>query len=210
MIKAKCTCLLYFTFLFLILGCEKESDPYEPAFVEGVVLDQVSGLPIPYAKLTLFELEAGLPTRFIFWDSIDIQTAGPDGTYRFDYQGDRSNLYGLKAEHDKYYNLPEIDNKFRQHRTEIDVYAIPKSYLRIRMFDEPPLRTFDSIWILSTTFAPTTKILTPFTDTTVIAPTTANESEVISWVFWNEGERTNLGGFNFCPAHDTCSVMFTF
>ena len=210
MIKAKRTYLLYFTFLFLILGCEKESDSYEPAFVEGVVLDQVSGLPIPHARLTLYELEAESSDLFFFWDSIDLQTAGSDGTYRFDYQGDRSNLYGLKAEHDKYYKLQGIDYKFRQHSTEIDVYAVPRSYLRVRMLDEPPFRIMDSLWILTTIYAPKTKVLTSFTDTTVIASTTPNEFEVISLVLWNEGERTNLGDVTFCPAHDTCSVMFTF
>jgi len=209
-IKAKRTCLLYFTFLFLILGCEKESDPYEPAFVEGVVLDQVSGLPIPYAKLTLYELEDGEPSWFIFWDSIDVQTAGEDGSYRFDYRGDRTNVYGLKVEHEKYYKQREISQSFRQHRTEIDVYAVPKSYLRVRMLDDPPFRMMDSIWIQSTTYAPDVKVLKSFIDTTVISPTTPSTSQATSLVLWKEGERTNIGSITFCPGHDTCSVTIRF
>lgn len=210
MIKARGLYLLSLIFIISLLGCDRESNPYEPAFVEGVVLDRVTDLPVPNAKVTLYELEAESTDLFVFWDSIDVQTSGPDGTYRFDYQGDRSNLYGLKAEHNKYYSLQGIDYKFRQHLTKIDVLTVPKSYLRVRLLDEPPLRMMDSIWILSTTFAPRTSVLTSFMDTTVIAPTTPNEYEVIILVLWNEGERTNLGDVTFCPAHDTCSIILTY
>ena len=209
-IRAKRTYLLYFTFLFLILGCEKESDPYEPAFVEGVVLDRVTDLPVPYAKVTLYELEPHERPWFVFWDPIAVQTAGSDGFFRFDYQGEETNLYGLKTDQMGYYEEEEINQFFRIDVTEKNVYPLPKSYMKIRMVDESPFLLFDSVWINGTTYAPITRLFSHFSDTTVVIPVTPEIAGSVLLTFWNDGQRTDLLDNASCTAHDTCSVIYRY
>jgi len=209
-IKAKCTCLWYFTFLFLILGCEKESDPYEPAFVEGVVLDRVTDLPVPYAKVTLYELEANERPWFIFWDSIAVQTAGSDGVFRIDYRGQQGYLYGLIADHEKYFEEEEIDQFFSTDITEKNVYPLPRSYVQIRLIDEVPIMPFDSLWIKTVNFASATKIFDHFSDTTIVVSVLPEQGETALLSFWNDGQRTDLLGNASCTAHDTCSVIYRY
>ena len=211
MTKSTYSYLLYLSFLFLCLGCDKESDSYEPAFVEGVVLDRVTNLPVPNAKVTLYELEPHERPWFIFWDAIAVETAEQDGTFRFDYNGQQGHLYGIKADKEGYYEEEEIDQFFRIDETEKNVYPLPKSYVQIRLIDEFPFMPFDSLWIKTINFASATRIFDHFSDTTIVVSVLPEVGGTALLSFWNEGQRTNILGNNAsCTAHDTCLVQYRY
>jgi hypothetical protein len=207
---------LLFVFITLfsccIISCDKE-DEFKVTFADGVVTNTESSEPVPYAKVYLMKNESDLSVDFPSWEKMDSLITDEHGVFHFDFEASSSILYGFYVLKEYFFSYEKVYHYTRgEMQTGVKPPLSPKSYLEIRVKDEPPFSDYTGIRIPT---VPSQELIllegNPI-DTTVYMWLHGGESLLMGWYYRNTDTTwvSESGGWVGCPSFDTCSYEILF
>ena len=197
----------FFIFLFSLESCYLENCPPKSTSIEGVLLNELTDLPIPYTKIWLTESRVKEGTYLLLKDSIAFQITNEQGAFQFDYKVKGSHTYGLTISSKEYFS--KSGSYINEYDDKTTLYAYPNTYLQIRIVDKPPIQAFDSVSIRNSfSHNPKSKILENFSDTTITHIIRPNFEGYLNLKLWNQGQRIDIKSSNYyCAPRETCKVI---
>lgn len=198
-----------------LAACNKEE--LRESFVDGVVIDAESREAIPYTKIYL------MMTDDIFftttgtvdsWYPVDSSITDENGVFHFDFEIDEDVVrIGVYPQREHYFDYRRV---LHYSSTEMEAgikpALRPKSYLEIKVKDEPPFSDYTGIRIPT---VPSQELIllegNPI-DTTVYMWLHGGESLLMGWYYRNPDTSwvTQPGGWVSCPSFDTCTYEIRF
>jgi hypothetical protein len=208
---------LLFAFITLssccIFSCKKND--LRKSFADGVVTDAESLEPIPYAKVYLMMTNSIFFTtgsgEFYRVDSIIIDK---NGVFHFDFEvSDEVERVGFYLQKEHYFDYEKVIHYgLSEMESGVKPPLYPKSYLKIRVKDEPPFSDYTGLHIPVISFQPSIWLEGNPLDTTVYLWLHGQESTLIDWYYHNPDSTwvQDFGGWVGCPSFDTCSYEILF
>jgi hypothetical protein len=210
---------LLFVFITLfsccIISCDKEE--IRKSFVDGVLVTAQTHEPIPYAKIYLMMTDDIFFTTsgtLDAWYPVDSSVTDDNGAFHFDFEIDedvvRIGVYPQKEHYFDYRRVIHYSSTEMEAGIQPDLS--PKSYLKIRVKDEPPFSDYTGIRIPT---VPSQELIllegNPI-DTTVYMWLHGGESLLMGWYYRNTDTTwvSESGGWVGCPSFDTCSYEILF
>lgn len=196
--------LVLFAALIIFASCRKHRD----AFVDGKILDQFSGLPISGAHVELHRFD---PNNSSSWanhtNSIAQTTADASGYFHFDYVHNDRYDYAVFAEDPRYFdNYQSLQRLYSPGQTlNTSVHLLPKSWLRLRLFNNVPYDAADRITLLYNVYPGMT------VDTTLtVMPEPGNDSAFVKWSVLKNFVTSFDSAKVYCPAYDTVDYTINY
>lgn len=214
--------VLLFLSLLLLEGCLGRNPPFQGT-ISGQVISRIDkSTAVPFAKVIAYQINGldPLPDPR-YWIPIDSTFADQNGEFTLNYEVGIENPFmfaqGSKEEYFRNYT-PAY---FRRVSDSIEVYMLPKTYLKVHIKDEYPYRytKYSSIFLRNTYLARSDTFYQYPLDTTIQmvgTPELNSDSSPTRLEYRLLYDQPNFSGssgeipYDGCAPFDTCEIWFTF